>query len=168
MYIEIGKVFDVDGLSIFQMQNRNAADVIYEDEEERQRYDDDLNYQNYGYKAEDEGYGDEYEYNMSVGQNGMNFSSQRADYQPLRSKQPNHSIRIRGGQRERNNQQRQNGNFGLHIDVPKISKTYGDYNDTEPEYGQYPGNNQTYQGGIGDRNQVPDEYKNDPELYWAM
>ena len=31
MYVEIGKIFDIDGLQIFQLQNREVADNIYEE-----------------------------------------------------------------------------------------------------------------------------------------
>ena len=62
MYIEIGKVFDIDGLNIFQMQNREDADNIYEEQIERDQYYD--RYQenksrNMGYKADYENYGEE-------------------------------------------------------------------------------------------------------------
>ena len=32
IYIEIGKVFNIDGLSVFQLQNQHQADIIYEQE----------------------------------------------------------------------------------------------------------------------------------------
>ena len=31
LYIEIGNVFKIDGLSIFQMKNQQQADIIYEE-----------------------------------------------------------------------------------------------------------------------------------------
>ena len=47
----------------------------------------------------------------------------------------------------------QSSNYGLRIDVPK---TYDDYNET------------SYGAGNDQNDQIPDEYKNDPDLYWAI
>ena len=118
-----------------------------------------------GYKADYEGYGDEIdfarensnEYTYINDNNQMNFMSQRQNnHMPLRSK-PNHHIRIRGS---RGNQPMQKSNIGmgLHIDVPKNNY---DYNETS--YGTA-GNDQNY----GADEQIPEEYRNDPELYRAI
>ena len=88
MYVEIGKIFDIDGLQIFQMQSRDSADNIYDEQQERDQYYD--RYQengarNMGYKADYENYGDEmYQYNFES-DNNMNFMSTRmTNYQQLR------------------------------------------------------------------------------------
>ena len=35
MYTEIGRVFSIDGLHIFQLQNQHLADVLYDEQRER-------------------------------------------------------------------------------------------------------------------------------------
>lgn len=79
MYIEIGKLFEIDGLSIYQIQNQNQADVIYKEQEmDRYGYEGDryADINRGGYKADYEGYGDEIEYNIQS-DNQLNFVCQR-------------------------------------------------------------------------------------------
>ena len=126
IYSEIGRVFKIDGLMAFQLQNQHEADAIYEEQNERDQYYDryrdagagDSN--NLGYAADfEEGYGDETEFNIQSDHNDMNFVSARSNFVPLRRQ--NHNFRVRGrafGRGQRPNQPIQNSKHGLHIDVP--------------------------------------------------
>ena len=121
-----------------------------------------------GYKADYEGYGDELdftrensnEYNYTNDSNQMNFMSQRQNnYMPLRRK-PNHIIHIRGSRAAGQPFQKSSQNRRLHIDVPKNNYDYN--NDADYTGIGGPSNQQNYD------DQIPDEYKNDPELYRAI
>lgn len=119
---------------------------------------------NLGYAADfEEGYGDETEYNIESNANQMNFVSSRANYNPLRNKtRTNNNFIVREGVvgRGRRTDRRNGMNAGrndLRIDVRKFDL----YADVDADFGVANNDN-----AFDD--QIPDEYKNDPELYRAI
>ena len=73
MFTEIGRVFGIDGLHIFQLQNQHMADTIYNEQAERDEYfnryrdagpSDNNNNMGYAADFEEECYGDEADFNI--------------------------------------------------------------------------------------------------------